>query len=150
MNSPSQTTIQGRGRNRTSLRPQTGLLNGGRIHKLYSWLRSLASKTTPLGVVYPLALLRGFLRDLCTCFARMSKRCDVLPFGYSAKLGPVMERSAIGNLQPCIRTLACIEGIKRFEACHPEATEFDVEFFHLGWKMGAEWAGSNNSTKSLE
>jgi hypothetical protein len=129
---------------------QTQDLSRDKIHcaydlfrKLYSWREVAARDRHPIGIQSWRGLLHSCLRDLRTHLFRIRMRVERLPWQYTSRIGPVAQFDTSGNLKPCTRTLMCMRDIQSFEVSHPEATEFDIEYFHLGWQMGAEWIQDN-------
>lgn len=143
---PNPYSLENRGN-----QPQTrGHLERSLVRKLHSWRKISKQVPKPLGVLGLSALMRGFLQDLHTALFRMASRIDRLPFGCWVEIGPAMQRGTTGNLLPCNYTLSCMSDIQNYEASHPEATEFDVETFRLGWKMGARSAFDNSGKTVTE
>jgi len=131
-------------------RPLKARSFGGRVRRLCSLLQFSKTIQWHPGAASLLALLRGCVRDLRTGLYRMGQRIDTLPSVYLPSLGPAIERLPNGSLQPCTRTLSCTKDIRSFEALHPEATEFDIEIFSLGWQQGAQWGAGSICTSNRQ
>jgi hypothetical protein len=93
-------------------------------------------------LVTPVSLLRSCLSDTKTALYRMGRRVDSLPNPYMLPFGSTVV-APNGSWMPSTRTLGCMRDMQNFETQLPMATEFDWEYFQIGWEAGAKWAASN-------
>lgn len=68
----------------------------------------------------------------------------------AVRLGPTLERSRTGHLQPNVRTLCRGEGIRNLLATYQWADNADLRVFLLGFDLGEQFGRSCPDTDQLQ
>jgi hypothetical protein len=89
--------------------------------------------------------LYGWLREMRSCFRRMTLLSELHAYSDGIDLGPMFQPSGFETVTMCKQTLACRRDMLRLAEMRPDASLLDLSLYVDGWKEGAEWGRSQQS-----